>query len=164
MAAVLIAGALFGHDRYGRPRPPAADKPLPGIVKGTGRVIDGDSLYVAGNEVRMQGIDAPEGRQTCVRDGKRWDCGDAAREALRDLIGRNAVECRVTDRDQHGRLLARCSAAGRDLNAALVASGMAVAYGDYTREEAQAKAQRRGIWAGTFQSPRDWRRDNAAGR
>ena len=36
----------------------------PGEVSGWSRVIDGDSLQVAGREVRLVGIDAPEGRQT----------------------------------------------------------------------------------------------------
>ena len=39
-------------------------------VSGPAAVIDGDSLRVAGVEVRLHGVDAPEGRQTCERGGR----------------------------------------------------------------------------------------------
>ncbi len=34
-------------------------------VTGPARVIDGDMIEVAGEQVRLHGIDAPEARQTC---------------------------------------------------------------------------------------------------
>jgi endonuclease YncB( thermonuclease family) len=37
----------------------------------TVRVIDGDSLEVAGEDIRLIGIDAPEGSQMCQRNGRR---------------------------------------------------------------------------------------------
>ena len=70
-------------------------------------------------------------------------------------LGKDVVQCRVFERDKHGRLLAQCSAGGRDLNAGMVASGLAVAYGGYLREQGDAKAKRRGLWGSEFQQPRD---------
>lgn len=137
--------------------------PVPADVRGAARLIDGDSLYVGRDEVRLKGIDAPEGRQTCTRDGRSWDCGNAARDELSRLIGNDTVVCTAAERDQHGRVLAYCSAGGRDLNAGMVSSGMALAYGGYTRQESEARAKKRGLWAGDFEPPRDWRHERGIG-
>jgi endonuclease YncB( thermonuclease family) len=166
LAALIVAalGALFGQEHLRGPRQPAGSGPVPAQISGAGRAIDGDSLVVGREEVRMKGIDAPECRQICTREGRPWHCGNAARDELRRLIGKDVVQCRVFERDQHGRLLAACSAGGRDLNAGMVASGMAVAYGSYLREQGEAKAKRRGLWGSEFEQPRDWRRDRGIGR
>ncbi len=111
----------------------------------------------------MKGIDAPEGKQTCLRGGRDWSCGEAARSELQRLIGGQKVDCQVHERDQHNRLLAVCSTGGRDLNAAMVASGMALSYGGYIKEETAAKLARRGLWGSEFQRPREWRREHGIG-
>lgn len=162
IATVILAvvSALIGRNHLNRN---TKDDPIREAVQGAGRPIDGDSLYVGRDEVRLKGIDAPEGRQTCTRNGAAWDCGNAAREELRRLIGKDAVVCRATERDKHGRVLGYCSAGGRDLNAGMVASGLAVAYGGYLREQGEAKAGRRGLWAGEFETPRDWRHERGIG-
>lgn len=129
-----------------------------GGLEGHPRVIDGDSLSFSGAEVRLKGIDAPEGRQTCTRGDRDWPCGEDARRELQQLIGSDTVKCRSVERDQHDRHLAYCSAGGRDLNAAMVRSGFAVVYGrDYRTEEAEARQARRGLWSGEFERPREWR-------
>jgi endonuclease YncB( thermonuclease family) len=45
---------------------------------GQARVIDGDTLVIAGQHIRLDGIDAPETKQVCKRDGDRR-CGLASR-------------------------------------------------------------------------------------
>lgn len=161
---LLIVVAFFGQDQFpGRPSSPQRG-PLPDTVSGAGRTVDGDSLYVGQHEVRLKGLDAPEGRQLCTRGGNSWSCGEASRNELRRLIGKDVVICRVVERDQHGRMLSNCTAGGRDLNAGMVASGFAVAYGGYVREEGDAKMRKRGLWSGEFQKPRDWRRDHGIGQ
>lgn len=127
--------------------------PLAGNV----RLVDGDSMHLGEREVRLVGIDAPEGPQRCRRDGKEWACGEEARRELQRLIGNDEVICQGRETDRFGRWLARCRAGGRDLNALMVERGFAVAYGDYEREERAAKAAKRGLWGAEFELPRAWR-------
>ncbi len=48
-------------------------------ITGKPRVIDGDTLEIAGERIRLHGVDAPESEQTCVADGTRWHCADPLR-------------------------------------------------------------------------------------
>lgn len=158
---LLVGIALFGGKHLSEN---SKFDPVASEVHGPGRAIDGDSLYVGNDEVRLKGIDAPEGRQTCVKDGNTWDCGNAARDALRGLIGRDIVQCRTDKRDKHGRVLGYCSAGGRDLNAGMVAAGFAVAFGGYEREQRDAKSAKRGLWAAEdFENPQAWRHERGIG-
>jgi endonuclease YncB( thermonuclease family) len=130
-------------------------------LSGVGRSIDGDSLMVGQQEVRLFGIDAPELSQTCTRDAKAWACGSAAADQLSKLVAGKQVSCVSTGTDRYGRNLARCSAGGIDLNRAMVATGYALAFRrysmDYVSAEDTAKAYKRGIWSGTFELPSDVR-------
>jgi endonuclease YncB( thermonuclease family) len=131
-------------------------------TSGPARVIDGDTIDIAGQRIRLHGIDTPEAKQTCQRDGVTWLCGAAATKALKELIGNSDVSCAQRDMDRYGRIVAVCRANGVDLNAVMVQSGMALAYrkysDDYSGQEASAKAARRGLWAGQFVPPWEWRR------
>ena len=133
-------------------------------IAGRPKFIDGDSFEIDGTSVRLFGVDAPEGRQDCTRDGRPWRCGDAAAAELRRLVGGGTISCRQQDIDSYGRIVARCSSSGTpDLAAAMARAGMAVAYRrystDYVDEEREAKAARRGIWASEFTPPEEWRRN-----
>jgi endonuclease YncB( thermonuclease family) len=128
-----------------------------GKIAGLARVIDGDSLVVAGVEIRLYGIDAPEYRQLCLRGGQPWPCGLHALLALRAMTGSRRVECLPREIDRYDRTIAVCSAGGVELNAAMVAAGNAVAYGAYETEERAAREARRGIWSSSFEHPAVWR-------
>lgn len=119
--------------------------------------IDGDSLRYDGETLRLEGIDAPELDQTCERDGGIWACGREARAELARLVSAGDVTCRWRRRDLYGRPLVRCTGKAGDLGTAMVATGLAVAYGDYADAETQARADRRGLWASRFERPQDWR-------
>lgn len=161
LAALVLIAALSGRGPGGS-RMPGPSGPAGG-VEGHPRLVDGDSFHLGQGEVRLKGIDAPEGRQICQRDGRPWSCGEAARAELQRLIGSDKVVCTSVERDQHNRLLGYCTAGTRDLNAGMVASGMAVAFGGYIKEEMAAKLARRGLWGSQFQRPRDWRHEHGIG-
>ena len=167
----MVAAVLFPRTTPHLSGPP--DSPLIGSTRpgtdlaGRARVIDGDSILVDRAEVRLYGIDAPEAKQTCVRDGVSWPCGRQATRALHELIEGRVVACEERDRDNYGRVVAVCQHSGANVNAWLVANGWALAYRRHSRAyvdaESQAKSARRGIWRGDFVAPWDWRQAEAAG-
>lgn len=140
-------------------KPPANDARA---LSGTASVIDGDTIEIHGTRIRLHAIDAPESRQTCLIGKEEWRCGQQASLALADRIDRRPVTCEEKDIDRYGRVVAACFAGGESLNAWMVHEGWAVAYRqygrDYIAEETAAKAARRGVWAGTFMMPWEWRR------
>ena len=124
--------------------------------------IDGDTLRVESERIRLHGIDAPESAQSCRAGGETWACGEAATRALRGRLAGRPVECTERDRDRYGRIVAVCRVDGADVNAWMVEQGWAVAYRtystDYVSHETAAKAARRGVWRGDFVEPSRWRR------
>ena len=142
------------------------ERPVPKVfrpnISGRARVVDGDTVEIGQTRVRLHGIDAPESRQSCIADGRRWPCGERATRALAGRIGSQTVSCVERDRDRYGRTVAVCHAAGKDLNAWMVRQGWALAYQQYSKayiaDESDARAGRRGMWRGDFVPPWDWRR------
>ncbi|RUM26812.1 thermonuclease family protein [Rhizobium vallis] len=131
---------------------------------GAFHAADGDSLTSGAERLRLEGIDAPELHQSCEREGKAWACGRVAREALQDMVLASGTRCQGGRRDRYDRLLVVCrNGTGADINAAMVRLGMAISYGGYGKEEAEARAARAGLWAGTFERPRDVRDHARAG-
>ena len=130
-------------------------------LDGQARVIDGDTLVVSGQHIRLDGIDAPETKQVCQRDGD-WRCGLAATEALKALIGTSEVRCEGSTKDRYRRLIATCWVGSVNLNENMVRSGWAVAYRRYSityvPAEDEAKGNKAGLWSSEFQMPWEWRR------
>jgi endonuclease YncB( thermonuclease family) len=114
-------------------------------VAGIPSVIDGDTLLVGGTRVRLDGIDAPEGRQICKKSHRSWSCGQAARVALERLVAGRPVTCRGHRRDRHNRLVAICEAGGREINREMVEAGFALSYNNYMQEEAKARGPARAL-------------------
>ncbi len=72
-------------------------------VLGIPTVIDGDTIEVHGQQIRLHGIDTPESRQLCRLDGKPWQCGKDAANALANMIARRPVTCEDLGRDRYKR-------------------------------------------------------------
>lgn len=126
-------------------------------LSGDAVINDGDSITLKGERIRLRGIDAPEYNQTCDKDGASYSCGRLSREALARLAKAGPVSCEGWERDRYDRLLAICTAGGVELNRRQIEQGWAVAYGDYGDAEATARQKKLGLWAGSFERPRDWR-------
>ena len=142
-----------------------ASTPLAGGLSGSARIIDGDTIEVAGERIRLLDIDAPETAQRCTRaDGAVYECGASATAALASLTEGARVRCIADGKDRYGRLLATCIAERRsgpvEINRSMVALGWAVRYdarSAYLAEELDAAKARRGLWAGSFEQPRAYR-------
>jgi endonuclease YncB( thermonuclease family) len=137
--------------------------PQASAISGQASVIDGDTLEIHGQRIRLQGIDAPESLQYCyLPDSKRWRCGQTAALQLHDFIGSETVRCEKKGKDRYKRILAMCSAGGDDLGAWLVEHGWALAYVRYSvvyvEQQKWAEAAQVGIWQSRFQKPWVWRR------
>ena len=150
-APLVLSGVLLSFPVMG-----ASD------IMGTATVIDGDTIEIHGQRIRLHGIDAPESRQGCTHlDGTPWRCGQQASLALADHIGTATVRCEPHGHDRYRRIIAVCFKRAEDLNRWMVASGWAVAYRkyslDYVADEKRAKRAKLGIWSGSFEMPWDWR-------
>jgi endonuclease YncB( thermonuclease family) len=136
-------------------------------VSGRARIVDGDSLEISGDSIRLFGIDAPERYQDCRNGaGRDYPCGRAAARALHAAIAGRPVTCAAVDRDRYDRDVALCTADGRDLSETMVRTGQAIdlvqySRGRYAAAEREARAQKRGLWAGSFDPPAEWRRRHA---
>src|SRR5512132_4350953 len=110
-------------------------------VTGPATVIDGDTLVIAGERVRLQGIDAPELHQTCTAYGQEWPCGRTAADWLRTFLAGRSVECRGHARDRYGRLVAVCYVGGENLNERIVREGWALDFRRYSTDYLQAESE-----------------------
>jgi endonuclease YncB( thermonuclease family) len=148
--------ALYAFDRWNT-KPDA-------VISGKSWVIDGGTISISSTRIRLEGIDAPETDQTCVdANGKNWLCGKIATRELKDYVRGQDLTCKPRAFDRFKRVLAVCFLPdGSDINAWMVQQGWALASGFariYESEEAEAKAAKRGIWAGSFIPPWEWRRN-----
>ena len=165
LIVIAVGAAVAQVVRDWQAPPSAPPKPTGTAIDGRPRVIDGDSLVIGTSRIRLFGIDAPEGRQRC-RDaqGRSYACGETAKRALASLIGGGAVSCTPVG-VSHDRSVAVCTVNGRDLSEAQVRAGHALelrqhSRGRYNSAEREARDARRGLWAGDFERPAEWRRTN----
>ena len=119
-------------------------------LQGRVRFIDGDTLWVGRERVRLFGIDAPEKDQSCRTDqGADWRCGLWATRQARAMFDGQTARYERLDVDRYDRTVARCFVQNRDIGAALVRDGIAVVYRRYSLDciddEKQASLSDRGL-------------------
>ncbi len=133
-------------------------------IKGLASIIDGDTIKILNNKIRLYGIDAPEKRQKCLKKNIEYNCGITSTKALIEKIQKNLVLCKIDKMDRYKRFIGVCFIKKQNLNKWMVKNGHAVAYRryskDYIQDENFAKENKLGIWSGDFMFPEMWRKLN----
>ena len=128
------------------------------------KITDGDTIKINGEKIRFSGIDTPELKQTCIKDGENNSCGLTAKQILIDKIAKNKVICIKEGKDRYKRILAECFVNNESLSRYLVRSGYAFAYRKYSKkfiiDEDYARANKLGMWSMEFEYPWDFRKNN----
>ena len=128
------------------------------------KIVDGDTIHLNGEKIRFTGIDTPELKQTCIKDGVKDLCGITAKQILIEKIGSNKVECISEGKDRYKRTLAECFVNNESLSKYLVRRGYAFAYRKYSKkfilDEDYAKTNRIGMWKMKFDFPWEFRKLN----
>ena len=138
----------------------AAEPPITGRAYAVG----GDTLRIGRQTVRLDGVEAPDRDQTCLRaNNRRWRCGEAARSALSRLVSGRQVTCDPAGKHDAGHVRASCSVGSDDLAASLVEGGHVLAEAGmmarYRSAQAKAQQAKAGLWSGpdTPERPAEWR-------
>ena len=104
----------------------AAD--IPFCERGKARVdcvVDGDTVWIGGEKIRLKGIDAPEPKGRCHAE---WVGAANAAERLRQLVGQG-VTIERDGEDRYGRTLARLRLPdGRTAGEVMIEEGVARPY------------------------------------
>jgi endonuclease YncB( thermonuclease family) len=121
------------------------------------RISDGDTITVLHEKrperVRLYGIDCPESRQTF---------GYRATQFTENAVFGKMVEVHPFDVDQYGNTVGIVRVKGTILNEELIRAGLAWVYTHYCHLGlcrkwkglmAQARSERRGLWAGSNPTP-----------
>lgn len=132
------------------------------------RVIDGDTIDVGGERVRLFGIDAPERDQLCWEaDGTAVRCGEWSGRVLARFAEGHRADCEAIRPDRYGRTLATCIVRGVDLGETLLRNGVVLTYAhetlrDYPEFEKEAELLGRGLWAWRYDDPSNFRASQRA--
>jgi endonuclease YncB( thermonuclease family) len=134
-------------------------------IVGRAAVIDGDTIEIQGERIRLNGVDAPETAQLCRNAQQRpYGCGAVAARVLdKFLAASRPTRCEFVERDRYGRFVGDCYRAdGARVAAILVRNGWALDWrryskGEYADEQEIAQREHLGLWAGDFMPPWEWR-------
>lgn len=156
--AVAFATAIMSGPNGAAPFPHGLDDPAPRRSIAP-RVIDGDTLDIGGERVRVWGIDAPDKPERMKAEARKRAAAIIAREGItcrtdeRDNLRLRATKLCPSSMTSYGRVNAQCSLkkTGEDFGRRMVREGFAVSYrrfdcGEYGRDMANAEAAKVGLW------------------
>ena len=128
------------------------------------KITDGDTIKINGEKIRFSGIDAPELKQTCIKQRVNVPCGITAKQILLDKIANKKIVCIREGKDQYKRTLAECFVNDESLSSYLVKRGYAFAFRKYSkkfvRDENYARKNKLGMWSMNFEMPWQYRKKN----
>ena len=101
---------------------------------GLAQIIDGDTVKIEDVKIRLHGIDAPETKQFCNKNGTKWPCGVKATLALKNIIANKNLTCKKLGQDRFRRIIAKCSINGKSTEEEIVRLGFALAYRKYSKD------------------------------
>ena len=115
----------------------------PKIISGIANVVDGDTIKIGNNKIRLFGIDAPEKKQQCQKPwlsifflnfNKNYKCGEISTNKLKIKINNKLVICKSNKKDRYNRFIAECYKDKININKWMISNGYAVAYKKYSKK------------------------------
>lgn len=85
-------------------------------------VVDGDTIWVSGEKIRMQSIDAPEIDGKCAYEK---DLAQRAKHRLNEILSAEPFSVARSGKDRYGRTLATIYNSSGEVGAAMVREGLA---------------------------------------
>ena len=134
-----------------------------GDLVGQASVVDGDTLKFKEPAFEYLGSMLQSPTSFCRNDESgRYRCGQKSSNALFGSIDRRLVDCVEVDHDRYGRAVSVCIVGGTNVGDWLVRNGVALDWpryrkGGYAGAQANATREQRGIWAGSFKEPWNYR-------
>jgi len=100
---------------------PAAAMELCSGTKRVTCVVDGDTVWIKGEKIRLEGIDAPEARGRCYEE---LVAAANATERLRVLLTTNQFTILRNGKDRYGRTLAKIKIGNRSAGEIMMSEGL----------------------------------------
>lgn len=160
-AAFLLLSATTGHSAQ-------TDK----IISGYGYTLDGNTIKIGTETVRLLGSSAPHIDQMGHDEiGRQYPAGLYARDVLASIIADQPLGCRVvpqngSEKDSFGHYYGICAAPQiGDVSAEMIRRGWAMidrsgetqVYSTYVNIESKSKTILRGIWQGPLEKPWEYK-------
>ena len=124
----------------------------PATVSGEAHVIDGDSMIIESQWVRLRDLDGPVLGTTCLRNGEPYWCGESAKHALAEYVSGRQVTCSIARKLEPGIRYGTCVVGGESIGAWLVRNGWAAARqsSKLGRQQRQAREERLNLWSNDY--------------
>ena len=104
-------------------------------IIGSAKIIDGDTLKIENEKIRLLGIDAPEIKQTSKKPYltialftfyQDYNCGENAKLQLEKYIKKKIIKCIYHSKDKWNRLIGECYLEKKSINSWMVKNGYAI--------------------------------------